>query len=477
MTESQSFCPKEQTWGSQEPSERICPKNAFSDGSDASKILTIGGLVPDEWQRNILLDWMGVNEDKKWAASSAGLSVPRQNGKTLITIGRIAAGMVLYGEWTVYTAHVQKTSTETFKELKSFFEGPKMRKYVREIRAALGREEILLMNGGRVVFAARTRTGGRGFHGDLLVFDEAQELTAEQQASFLPAISASGNPQTVYLGTPPDENTPGTVFRELRKKALNGETQATAWTEFSVKEIGDVTDRKRWAVSNPAMGRRIQESTIAAECEQMNPDTFARERLGWWSEINNTEDYVIDKEKWELCASDQLKPEGKTAYGVRFTPDGSFVYLCGAVCPEEGPARISLIRAENTFLGTTWLSDWLNERSKKAACVVIDGRNGVDYLIGNIKKEWRAKGSIIKPSAKDVIAAATLLVNDINEQKLTWYKPQEQLSESATTSVKRTILGGWGFGGENSGAIEAAALALWGCRTTKRNPSRKMRIG
>lgn len=76
-----------------------------------------------------------------------------------------------------------------------------------------------------------------------------------------------------------------------------------------------------------------------------------------------------------------------------------------------------------------------------------------------------------------MIAAASQLSQEVNEQTVTWYKYQELLRESAVTSVKRPISGGWGFGGENSTPIEAAALALWGCRTSKRNPNRKMRIG
>lgn len=463
--------------GSQDPSVRIVPDYVHTDGEDAVKILAAGRLFVDPWQAGVLHDWMGRTEEEIWSAPTCGLSVPRQNGKTLDTTGRMASGMVMYAEWIVYTAHLQKTATETFMELKGLFESRSLKKYVKEIKAALGREQIILKNGGRVVFVARTRNGGRGLHGDLLVFDEAQELTPEQQASFLPAISASRNPQTIYLGTPPDENCTGDVFKNIREKALSGASNSTAWTEYSVNEIGDVTDRTRWAACNPALGRRMRESTIAAECEQMNEDTFARERLGWWSPVNNDQDYAIDKTKWEACASDQGKPEGKTAYGIKFSADGSAVALCGAVCPEDEAARISLIEYKTTDRGIQWLANWLNERYKEASCVVIDGRNGVDFLIEKIAPVWKNKKSIIKPSAKDVVAAASQIVQEINEETVTWYKLQEILKESAITSVKRPISGGWGFGGENSTPIEAAALALWGCRTSKRNPARKMRIG
>lgn len=463
--------------GSQTPSVRVAPDAPESDGTDAAKILSIGRLNVDPWQENVLHDWMLRTDAEQWAASTCGLSVPRQNGKTLITVGRIASGMVMFSEWIIYTAHLQKTATETFMELKGLFEGRSLSKYVKEIKAALGREQIILKNGGRVVFVARTRNGGRGLHGDCLVFDEAQELTSEQQASFLPAISASRNPQTIYLGTPPDENCTGTVFRKIREKVMAEESTGTAWTEYSADEIGDVTDKARWAACNPALGRRIRESTIAAECEQMDPDTFARERLGWWSPINNDQDYALDRRKWEACASESKKPEGKTAYGVKFSPDGSAVALCGAVCPEDDKARISLIELKTTEHGIQWLADWLNERYLKAACVVIDGRNGVDFLIEKIAPTWKYKNSIIRPSGKDAIAAASQLMQEVNEETVTWYKLQDILNESAITAVKRPISGGFGFGGDNSAPIEAAALALWGCRTSKRNPGRKMRIG
>lgn len=463
--------------GSQTASVRIVPEYEYTDGDDAVKILKVSRLRTDPWQTTILEDWMGRIDESNWASPSCGLSVPRQNGKTLVTSGRVVSGMIMYSEWVIYTAHLQKTATETFNEIKNIFESKGLKRYVKEIKSALGREQITLMNGARVMFVARTRNGGRGLHGDCLIFDEAQELTSDQQASFIPALAASKNPQTIYLGTPPDENCSGDVFRKIREKTISGENKSTSWTEFSVKEIGDVTKRERWALANPALGRRIKESTVAGELEQMDSDTFARERLGWWSEEAINIDYAIDKAKWLECMSEERKPEGKTAYGVKFSLDGSQVIVCGAVCPREGKARISLIQIGSTSMGIQWLADWLNERYKNAACVVIDGKNGVDLLIDKLSGTWKFKGSIVRPNSKEIIASASQLVNEINEGTVTWYKGQEVLDNSAQSSTKRAISGGWGFGGENALPIEACSLALWGCRTSKRDPSRKMRIG
>ena len=220
------------------------------------------------------------------------------------------------------------------------------------------------------------------------------------------------------------------------------------------------------------------ETTIEGECEQMAPDMFARERLGWWTPVvEHNEDYALDHDAWDQCKSSEMKPEGKTAYGVKFSPDGSVVSLCGAVIPKVGPARISLIEQKSTGYGTQWLADWLNARYDIASCVVIDGKNGVDVLVDKMAGTWKYKNSVIRPNVKDVIAAVSTLTDAISEQNVTWYEAQEALNDSAVTSIKRPIGGGWGFGGENSTPIEACSLALWGAKNSKRDPSRKMRLG
>jgi len=467
---------QENVLGNQEPCARIAPPYSKTDGGDACAVLRAGGIILDPWQMDILDDWLSRTASGRWACPTCGGSVPRQNGKTLLIEGRAEAGMVLFNEQVIYTAHLQKTATETFDEMRAFFETPALKPYVAEIRTALGREQITLKSGARIKFLARTRNGGRGQHGDLLIFDEAQELDEDQQASFLPAISASLNPQTIYVGTPPDYNAKGTAFRTIRSRAET--SKKMAWFEYSVDEIGDVTDVDRWAETNPALGRRILLSTIESEVEQMDADTFARERLGWWSPvITEKKEFAITAETWDACVSKELKPEGKTAYGIKFSADGAEVCLCGCVLPKDGAARISLIKREPTGRGTQWLADWLIERYDKASCVVIDGRNGVDVLVDKIAETWKAKGAVIRPRANDMIAAASTLTDALAEKSVTWYYGQEELRDSALTSTKRPIAGGWGFGGDNSLPIEACALALWGVKTCKRDPTKKMLIG
>ena len=475
--------------GSQEPRIQIEPKRTDTDGEDAALLMGAYGCALDPWQQLVLDCWLGKDKDDKYTVTSAGLSLPRQNGKNVCLEAREFFGLVVNGEKILHTAHQVRTSKKSFRRLAAMFtdkKHPEITDIVKNIRYTNGEESIELDNGGCIEFSARSRQAARGFDGiSLVVFDEAQELMDDQVEAIMATLSASqtGTRQLIYTGTPPYPNCPGDVFRRRRSFCLASPSKHDAWHEWSIEAAGiaeiNVEDKTLWYMCNPALGIRLDEEFTDEEKRSMSVDGFARERLGWWApEVSKAvETTAIPADVWDRCASTDPKPEGKTAYGVKFSPDGSEVALCGAVEDADGIIRISLIDRRPTGQGTQWLADWLNERSKKACCVVIDGRNGVDVLIDKISHIWRFKDSIIRPSVKDIIASVSMLTDALNEHKLTWYSKQIDLRDSAVTSTKRPISGGWGFGGDNSIPIEACSLAMWGVKTSKRNPSKSMRIG
>lgn len=474
--------------GSQTPSFRVEPARSGTDGELAAQLMQEYSLPLDPWQRLVVDCWLGTDAAGDYTATSAGLSVPRQNGKNVCLEARCAFGMLINGERILWTAHQVRTCKRAFRRLVGMFTDkhhPELMAEVRQIRFTNGEECIELENGGTVEFMARSRQGARGYDGiSLVIFDEAQELTDDQLDAIMATLSASstGRRQILYTGTPPYPNCPGTVFRRRRQVCRQSAGTNDAWHEWGAegKTIDEipVTDPSLWLQTNPALGVRLTEAFTAEELRTMSRDGFARERLGWWSPIlERKADTAIPAEVWDACVSREKKPEGKTAYGIKFTFDGSQVVLCGAVIPEKGPARISLIESRPTGHGTQWLADWLCQRVGKASCVVIDGRNGADVLVDKLSPIWRQKGSVVRPAARDVVSAASMLIGALNEQSVTWYFGQDLLRESAVSAVKRPLSGGWAFGGDNSAPIEAAALAFWGAKTTKRDPAKKMRIG
>lgn len=474
--------------GSQVPRIQIEPDRATSDGEDAALLMSEYGYKLDDWQKLVIDCWLGRNEAGKRNVTSAGLALPRQNGKNVCLEAREFYGLVVDGEKILHTAHQVRTSKKSFRRLAAMFTDkrhPEITDIVKNIRYANGEECIELDNGGSIEFSARTRQAARGFDGiSLVVYDEAQELMDDQVEAIMATLSASatGTRQIIYTGTPPYPNCPGEVFRRRRSVCMSDPGKYDCWHEWSVcadsiEEI-NVADATLWYMTNPALGLRLDEEFTAEEQRTMSPDGFARERLGWWSPlIEQTEDYVLSKEAWSDCATTERKPEGKTAFGVKFSADGSEICLSAAVLTKDGQIYIELIERKSTGQGTRWLAEWLNQRYDKACCVVIDGKNGSDILADRISGTWKMINSVVRPTVREVIAATSALTDAVNEHTLSWNELQEALNESATTSIKRPIAGGFGFGGENSCPIESCALAVWGVKTSKRNPGAKMRIG
>ena len=474
--------------GSQEPRIRIEPERVTTDGADAAELMAAYSCALDPWQRTVLDCWLGKNAAGEYSMATGGLAVPRQNGKNVVLEAREFFGMVVSGERILHTAHQVITAKKSFRRLAAMFtdkKHPEISDLVQNIRYTNGEEAIELKTGGSVEYATRSRQRARGFDGlSLIILDEAQELTDDQLEAVMAtlAASATGTRQLIMTGTPPYPGCPGTVFRRNRETCLTAPQPGDAWHEWSVEGESvdriNLDDRTLWYMTNPAMGFRLSEDQTATERGKMAPDGFARERLGWWSPVlTEATVYAIPEAEWDACASEALKPEGKTAYGVKFSADGAEVVLCGAVVPKDGPARVSLIDRRPTGLGTQWLADWLCERYGRASCVVIDGRNGVDVLVEKLAKTWKAKDSVIRATPKTVIAAASTLCNEVAERTVTWYTGQPILRESAVTATRRPLAGGWAFGGDDPGPVEACAMALYGARTSKRDPSRRMKIG
>lgn len=474
--------------GAQTPRIRVEPERVSTDGTDAAVLMAAYGNQLDPWQRLVLDCWLGRDASGLYCVTSAGLALPRQNGKNVCLEAREFFGLAVSGEKVLHTAHQVRTAKKSFNRLARMFTDkrhPEIIAMVKNIRRTNGEEAIELINGGSIEFSARSRQAARGFDGiSLVVYDEAQELADDQVEAIMAtlAASATGTRQIIYTGTPPYPGCPGTVFRRRRTACLQSPGAHDAWHEWSAE--GDDVDKIQidnpdlWYATNPALGLHLTEDFTAEELRSMSRDGFARERLGWWSPVLTEQaDYALSKAAWEKCASDDKKPEGKTAYGVKFSADGSAVCLCGAVIPQDGVARISLIDMQPCGRGVRWLADWLNARYGRASCVVIDGRNGVDVLVDKISDTWKAKDSVIRANTKAVIAGVSMLTEAVNDGTLSWYRPQAALNDSAVTATKRTFGGGYGFGGDNSLPIEACALALWGAKTSKRNPNRKMRIG
>lgn len=476
--------------GSQEPRIRVCPEYADTYGDDAADLAEAYGLKPDPWQRAVLRDWCARDPEGQYAASTAGLSVPRQNGKTAVVNPRELYGLTVEGERILHTAHEVKTCAKQFEQMKVYFgsqandpkaEYPELNALVKRVCNTNGREGIYLRSGASIEFSARSRGAGRGFTVDVVVCDEAQELTDEQLEALLPTSSAGPlqNSQLIMLGTPPSENAVGDVFGRTRKKAIAGLDESLCWHEWSVETVGDVRDESRWEATNPGLGRRITRKAIEKELSTMSDDGFARERLGWWREgVRNA---VFEDGEWSALATDSPPMDGRVAYGVKFSADGAHVSIAAAIRPQSGKRHVEVVANRSLSRGTQWLADWLAAQAGSAVAIVVDGKSGAQALADKLLAAGVPKRAVTLPGTGDAISAYAAFEVAVTEGTITHFD-QPALNLAVRNAQKRKIGSNGGFGfqgyeGTDVSPLEACCMALWGVMTSKRDPGRRLRVG
>lgn len=476
-------------YGNQEPTFSTVGTFAHSLGKKAVRFFEKIGATFYPCQKYEMELFLALNESKRFACRTICISKPRQNGKSYSARFYSVEKAVIEGKRVLYSAHHGKTTREMFNAIKDFvFMNPCLAKKLKPgsdgIRKAAGLEGFYFTNGGAIEFQTRTNSGGRGVTYDVIVVDEAQELTDEQLDAIKPTTiaSESGDPQMIYLGTPPNAKCIGTVFRDYHRKAHSGDCEGIWWIEWAVDELPDMSDRlavlELAYMTNPAMGYRIQEDVMLDVIDTATSvDGFSREYLGWWSNVDIAADTVISADEWAACKVEDPKRDGMLVYAVKFSPDGAVGALAACYKPENSLPFVYVIDSRSLSHGIGWFVDNLAPRAGKAAQIVIDGQSNAQNLNERLLAEGVPAKTIIRPKTQDVIAASATLVNAVREQQITHYG-QPALDDSATKSKRRRIgaNGGFGFASTDDAdatLIESCALAYWGAMTTKRKPGRK----
>lgn len=466
---------------SQKPTFERVGNYSYTDGDMAAKLAAEFFGEPLPWQKHVLNIFLARKDNDKYAFPTVALSVPRQNGKSWDIRARVFYGIIAEGEKVLYTCQHGDTADEMFKALSEPFEdeeNEELHELLRAVRKTNGQQAIYLNNGGVVRFTTRTNSLARGKTYSLLVYDEAQDLTRAQQEASRPAIRAAHNhnPQVIYAGTPPNGEGTGDVFNTLRQNVLKKKSK-TAWIEWSIDKLTDPQDKKAWYKTNPSLGVLVDEETFASEAQDMSLEGFNRECLGFWSPEYSAEP-AIPPQVWKGSSIDAIGDNysKKTAFGIKFSADGSRYALCGAKLDKNRNVAVELVEEGTTERGTRTLAEALYDRRSQAAGVVIDGQSGAAALCDNLFSLKAPKGYIVRPRATDVIDAASAFLDGLKDGtiKHTVDEKQPALANAAKIATKRPIgaRGGWGFGGDAI-EIEAATLAVFAVKNIRRNPKRR----
>lgn len=455
--------------GNQKPTRSVVLRYKNTKGKEAVDLYNSTTRKAQKWQERLIENIMAYNKDGLWVHTKFGYSVPRRNGKNEVVAIREMWGLE-NGENVLHTAHRTTTSHSAWERLcKLLSEAGITYRATKQF----GLETIVTQN-GKINFRTRSSKGGLGEGFDLLIIDEAQEYTDDQESALKYVVSDSQNPQTIFCGTPPTTVSAGTVFTKLRDATLQGRTKNGGWAEWSIEDMtNDLEDIRLWYLTNPSLGTILTERKIR---DEIGPDEidFNIQRLGLWIRYNQKS--AITENEWDSLRVDKL-PEltGRLHVGIKYGLDGRNVAVAIAAKTKDERVFVEVIDCRPVRQGNGWIIDFLRRADVEA--VEVDGASGQNILAEDMK-EAKMKTPTL-PTVKWIISANAGFEQGIYAKKLC-HMGQESLAQVASNCEKRNIgsNGGFGYRAINedmeSALLDSVIYAFYSCETAK--PKKKQKV-
>jgi hypothetical protein len=394
------------------------PDWVLTDGPAVAELNAAAGFPPDP-QQELGLDMIFAVGGNGLPASFAFCAICcRQNLKTgLLKQTAIGWLFVTDEHRIVWSAHEMGTTRDAHIDLTTMItDSPALSRRLpntpnRGIYDANGQERIELDTGQALKFKARTLSGGRGLTGDKVILDEAFALKPAHVGALLPTMTARPAGQVLYASSAGKADSD--VLRDVRDRGRSGASPRLSYIEWlaeredcsdvgcthpkNAKERGIdcALDREHlWLAANPTITTgRISIQTIADLRQELPPDEFARESLGWWDEADAGTEPVFGPGRWEACAGEPLaQPEEPAALGVAVSIDRTWASLASASMVEvlEDPSDEESEPIDRLFVAATdrregvgWLVEELQRIQGKYPdlVIVIDAKGPTKDLI------------------------------------------------------------------------------------------------
>jgi hypothetical protein len=286
------------------PAVRAGPDFHKTYGDEVADLAELAGFAPDPEQKLGLDLIFAVDRRGKSAAFEFCVVCSRQNLKTGL-FKQAALGWLFITDQNlvVWSAHEFNTAQEAHRDMAALIENcAPLSRRLKRVYSGAADKSIELTTGQRLIFKARTATGGRGLSGDKVVLDEGFALHPSHMGALLPTLSVRPDPQVVYGSSAGLSDSD--VLRGVRDRGRAGGAGRLAYLEWAAplggcqplcdhlpSRPGCALDRvENWRAANPLLGRTRLNGTgltveyVAAERAALPPMEFARERLGWWDE-------------------------------------------------------------------------------------------------------------------------------------------------------------------------------------------------
>jgi len=361
----------------------------------------------------------GADDEPLWLWVYLCIVAARQNGKTTLLLPYIWAGL-RRGERILHTAQNRILPKETFDALDDLVgERPE----VRTVRRANGQEFIGMRNGGRYKIVAPNR-GTRGLSADKVIIDEVREQRDMQlQGRINPTITASRNPQVLYLSNAGSEES--LVLNDLRRRRDSDPT--LCYLEWSSAPGRSLDDHEGWAEANPALGHTIQPWLLESFRQSETTATFETERLCRW--VLSMQPRLVPADAWGRARVDSVSSTVvRPVLGVSMAADAQ--RACAVMAWQLPDGRIG-VRLEANVTGdpidTDRLGRDLQQRALRAGVVWVAYDDATDRdLARYFAKRAKALGG------KEFANACEFFTRALDTGRVVW-------ADAATADVAQDL--------------------------------------
>lgn len=428
------------------------------------------GFTLFPWQELVLRNSLrGGIGGKPWGDSEVCIQIPRQQGKSELLVARMMFGLfMLPQERTIIsTAHLVPTAKESFRKMLNRIDAnPELKARVRHAYTANGQEGIELKDGSRIRFLARSKGSSRGWTADLVLADEAYDLSEDEMAALVPTMTMSPNPQMWYASSAgmPDSY----VLNSLRERGID-RAQGLAYFEWSAPEDAANDDIEAILQASPSLGlSNMTINDVWRDLGALSEEQYRRERLGILAPIGEVG--FIPPKKWSKCLDQSLaemvtngevidQKLTRVALGVDVPPDRSYGSVCVSGFREDGSHFVELLARE---IGTDWLPGYLADLLAEGGKVPIlaDGFSAVSAMA----LELRQNRVPVKFIRSDVYKKACGVFYDKVVQGQVAHKGDADLDAAVAGAVpsSKDKLWAWTSKSVDVSPLVAATLAVHG---------------
>lgn len=359
-----------------EPQWLTHPVYVETFGPEVADVCTAAGLEPDPTQELLLDLTFAIDRQARPIAFEVAGIGPRQNFKTAF-IRQAELGWLYVTEerLIVHSAHELDTTEESFSELRNLIEDTPT--LARKLDPTIGRDPgitsgngkwaIQLLDGRRVKFKARTKTGGRGLTGSKTVLDEAFAVNPQMVGSLYPTMVTRASAQVLAMSSAcmPDS----TYLRTLRERGRReGGDKRLVYLEYGDPTPGAceksdclhgvgtpgcrADDEEAWREFMPAMEYgRIDLDLLRDMRRSMPVEEWCREFMVWHDDPPNLGGGPIDPIRWGELKHAEAKQPGTAVVVLGVSPNRGRSTIAVAARGRKGRTLVMVL----TGAGTEWV--------------------------------------------------------------------------------------------------------------------------